>query len=117
MFKLSMNRDSSDPVKILRTFQTQLMYGWQLNLTSSDTTIEGETVPISVDQKLRVESPPANFLRSGGTTTVLFYRLARLFLRVGIVLPDWEAVYSMQFPVFSSPLVVVLEQWGWIQSK
>jgi len=45
-----MNRDSSDPVKILRTFQTQLMYGRQLNLTSSDTTIEGETVPIFVDR-------------------------------------------------------------------
>jgi len=41
MFKLSMNRDSSDPVKILWTFQTQLMYGRQLNLTSSDTMIDG----------------------------------------------------------------------------
>jgi len=47
---LCVNRESSDPVKILRTFQTQLMYGRQLNLTSSETTIEGETVPIFVDR-------------------------------------------------------------------
>ena len=37
-------------MKILRTSQTQLMYGQQLNLTSSETTIEGEMVTIFVDR-------------------------------------------------------------------
>jgi len=39
-----------DPVNILRAFQKQLMYGLPLNPTSSDSMIEGETVPIFIDQ-------------------------------------------------------------------
>jgi len=42
--------DTGDPVDVLRTFQQQLMYGRPLNLMSADTTIDGETVQISVDQ-------------------------------------------------------------------
>jgi len=39
-----------DPVNILRAFQKQLMYGLPLNPMSSDSMIEGETVPIFIDQ-------------------------------------------------------------------
>ena len=58
----------------------------------SESSHPARRVGVATALKLRAESPPASFLRSGGTTTILFYRLARLFLRVGIVLPDWEAV-------------------------
>jgi len=42
--------DSGDPVTVLRTFQSQVMYSRPLNLTSTSETLDGETVPIFVDR-------------------------------------------------------------------
>ena len=42
--------NSGDPVTLLRIFQSHVMYGCPLNLTSTEETIDGETVPIFVDR-------------------------------------------------------------------
>lgn len=42
--------DSGDPVTVLRIFQSHVMYGRPLNLTSAEETLDGETVPIFVDR-------------------------------------------------------------------
>lgn len=49
-------RTESDPVALLRHFTKEIMYGRPLNLTSVESTIDGETVPIFISRFNLVET-------------------------------------------------------------